>query len=405
MLLSGSTNYSSSSHGKNLEHIQEYISGIKSVLDDSPVEALDQVIDVLHEARISGQQIFIMGNGGSAATASHFVCDLAKNTRKPGWPSFRVIGLSDNMPIFSAYGNDEGYENVFREQLANLVQKNDIVLGISGSGNSSNVVKAIELANQMGAFTIAFTGFSGGKLGPLAEIHVNIPCDNMQKVEDVHMAWVHLISSRLGKLAEPLDFVQSEKTDARKDKPRHQKVIIKPEQVGTQVPSEIALMKQLSGISKEFAESLNLHEMLTRILLLTTNVVGAESGSIMVLDESGERVVDGAVVYSGNVQTRSVEKLSEIVDRGLAGWVVENRQSALINDTHEDDRWLARTYEVENRQSRSAVSVPLMSHERVVGVVTLVRPRPENFSLQDLALLTAITVTLSYSISIPANQS
>jgi D-sedoheptulose 7-phosphate isomerase len=319
MLISGSTNYSSNGNGKNLEHIQDYISGIKDVLDDTPIEVLDQVIDVLHEARVAGQQIFIMGNGGSAATASHFVCDLAKNTRKPGWPSFRVIGLSDNMPIFSAYGNDEGYENVFREQLANLAQKNDIVLAISGSGNSPNVVKAVELANQMGALTIAFTGFKGGAVGPLAAINVNIPCDNMQKIEDVHMAWVHLITSRLGKMAEPLEFVQSAKMDAENGKSTAQKVTVKPSQVESQPPSEIALIKQLSGISKEFASSLNLHEMLTRILLLTTNVVGAESGSIMVLDDSGERVVDGAVVYSGNIQTRSVDKLSEIVDRGLAG--------------------------------------------------------------------------------------
>ena len=101
------------------------------------------VITTLQRARMQGKQVFVMGNDGSATTASHFVCDLAKNTRREGLPHFWVIGLTDNMAIFSAYANDEGYENVFTQQLANLVNPGDIAIGISASGNSKNVINAL----------------------------------------------------------------------------------------------------------------------------------------------------------------------------------------------------------------------------------------------------------------------
>src|SRR5690606_27086931 len=125
--------------------------------------------------RMNHKQIFIMGNGGSAATASHFVCDLAKNTRQPGWPGFRVIGLTDNMSIFSAYANDEGYENVFKQQLNNLLQPGDIVIAISGSGKSQNVIEAVEFANKLGAVTVGLTGMTGGTLKRISQLSVHIP--------------------------------------------------------------------------------------------------------------------------------------------------------------------------------------------------------------------------------------
>ena len=131
-----------------MEQIAAYIDVLQETLDRLPKSIIAQVIDILHHARMNGKQIFIMGNGGSASTASHFVCDLAKNTRKVGLPHYRVIGLTDNMAIFSAYANDEGYENVFAQQLANLIKPDDIVIGISASGNSQNVLNAISEAKK-----------------------------------------------------------------------------------------------------------------------------------------------------------------------------------------------------------------------------------------------------------------
>ena len=116
--------------------IQRYIGELKGTLDKLSEEEIQQVIDLLHQARLVNHQVFILGNGGSASTASHFVCDLGKNTRVKGTPNYRVMGLTDNMAMFSALANDEGYESVFAQQLANHIQPEDVVIGISTSGNS-----------------------------------------------------------------------------------------------------------------------------------------------------------------------------------------------------------------------------------------------------------------------------
>ncbi len=180
-----------------MEHVHAYVTELKRTLDFLPDELINEVICLLHEARLNSRQIFVMGNGGSASTASHFVADLAKNTRKPGWPNFKVIGLTDNMAIFSAYANDEGYENVFAQQLASFVQPEDIVIGISASGNSSNVLNAIDLANRMGAITIGFTGFDRGLLGTIVDINLHVPSNIIEQVEDIHLMLEHLIVKTL----------------------------------------------------------------------------------------------------------------------------------------------------------------------------------------------------------------
>ena len=177
--------------------VEEYISSIVDTIQELPIELIEEVIDILHEARLLGKQIFIMGNGGSASTASHFVCDLAKNTKKDGWKHFKVIGLTDNMASFSAYANDDGYENVFAQQLANLINVGDIVIGISASGNSPNVLKAMELAQQHQATRIGFTGFTGGKLGQIVDLHIHIPNNNYGQVEDIHLMLEHMAVNAL----------------------------------------------------------------------------------------------------------------------------------------------------------------------------------------------------------------
>ncbi len=185
-----------------MNHVRHYFSEITETLTRIDEGPINQVIGLLHEARVNGRQVFIMGNGGSASTASHFVCDLAKNTRQPDWPHYRVIGLTDNMAIFSAYANDEGYENVFAMQLANLVQPGDVVIGISTSGNSQNVLRGIALANEKGATTVGFTGFDGGKLAGMVDIHSHTPSYCIEHVEDIHLMLEHLITKVLREMTE-----------------------------------------------------------------------------------------------------------------------------------------------------------------------------------------------------------
>lgn len=170
---------------------------LQETMNQLPTREIVRVIELLHTARLAGRQIFIMGNGGSASTATHFVCDLAKNTRKEGSPHFRVIGLSDNMAIFSAYANDEGYENVFAQQLANLIMPEDIVIAISASGNSKNVLEAISLAKSANATTIGFTGFDGGSLASMVDINIHVNSNIIEHVEDLHLILEHMIVKSL----------------------------------------------------------------------------------------------------------------------------------------------------------------------------------------------------------------
>lgn len=382
-------------------NVERYISDLRNTLDLLPVDKIDEVINLLHEARLGDRQVFVMGNGGSASTASHMVCDLAKNTRRPGWPHFRVIGLTDNMAIFSAYANDEGYENVFSGQLANLLRPDDIVIGISASGNSRNVIKAIELANKQGAITVGLTGNNGGQLGAMVKHHINVPSPRVEQIEDLHLSVEHMIANTLGELTKD-DMVQSLLPVAS---PEYASSLASDLFRGAVVANERGYadayrssIDQFSRISQELASKVDLHDMLCRILPMTLNSVGATSGSIVVLDEKGY-VVDGALAYAGEVKTTGVEQLSDIVKNGLAGWVVENRQAALVTNTADDPRWLRRDWDTPGEGPRSAISVPLLTRDRVVGVVTLVYPEAGRFTMEDLALLTAITISISYSFS------
>ena len=186
-----------------MEHIQNYISLLQQTLDQLPRQLISDVIDILQNARRQGTQVFIMGNGGSASTASHFVCDLAKNTRRAGLPHFRVIGLTDNMAILSAYANDEGYEHVFSEQLANLIQPKDVVIAISASGNSKNVIHAIEEAQKYDVTTIGFTGFDGGRLGQMVNINIHVKSNVIEHVEDIHLVLEHIIVKMIKEQVQP----------------------------------------------------------------------------------------------------------------------------------------------------------------------------------------------------------
>jgi D-sedoheptulose 7-phosphate isomerase len=177
--------------------IQSYFTDFKATLDLIDQHPIELTIERLHQARLARQKIFIMGNGGSASTASHFVCDLAKNTRVSGYADYRVIGLSDNMGLVTAYANDEGYENSFVYQLASLVDEGDVVIGISTSGNSPNVLQAISYAHEAGATTIGFTGFNAGRLGSMVDIQLHVPSDCIEQVEDIHLFFEHLITKLL----------------------------------------------------------------------------------------------------------------------------------------------------------------------------------------------------------------
>jgi len=182
-----------------MNHIASYLSQVCHILENLPQDEIARTIDILAEARVEGRQVFIMGNGGSAATASHFACDLGKGTIEPGKLRFKVISLTDNMSVFSALANDWGYDRVFVEQLDSLAQPGDVAIGISGSGNSENVLLAMDLARERGLTTIGFTGFEGGRLKDRVEVCLLVECQSMEQIEDVHLVLEHLICTGLRK--------------------------------------------------------------------------------------------------------------------------------------------------------------------------------------------------------------
>lgn len=173
--------------------IEDYFGRIKRALDAVSRREVGDFMGLLAEALEMGRTVFIMGNGGSGATASHYACDFNKGLSFGKARRFRFVCLNDNMPTLLAYANDEGYEEVFVEQLRNFLSPDDVVIGISGSGNSPNVLKAIAYANSLGARTVGLTGFDGGELRRLARYGVNVPGDNMQVAEDLHMMLDHMI--------------------------------------------------------------------------------------------------------------------------------------------------------------------------------------------------------------------
>ncbi|MYB93144.1 SIS domain-containing protein [Candidatus Poribacteria bacterium] len=176
-----------------MDRIQNYISHLQGVLERLALPDVRRSIDVIMEAYYAEKQIFVIGNGGSASTASHLACDLGKGTSMPGKPRFRVISLTDNVATMSAWSNDVSYEHVFVEQLKNLVNSEDVVIGISASGNSENVIRAMRHAKEIGCKTIGWSGFGGGTLATICDVNVIVDSNYYGPVEDVHLILNHVL--------------------------------------------------------------------------------------------------------------------------------------------------------------------------------------------------------------------
>lgn len=174
-----------------------YLVELKDLLDTFPHEKFEEIGKALLSAYNDEKHVFIMGNGGSGSTASHFACDINKGSCYDLDKKFKVICLNDNIPTMLAYANDLSYKKVFVEQLKNFLQPEDVVIGISGSGNSENVLRAVSYAKEKGAKTVGLTGFDGGKLAQIADIPLVASINDMQKVEDVHMIVVHMLMQYL----------------------------------------------------------------------------------------------------------------------------------------------------------------------------------------------------------------
>lgn len=180
-----------------MKQYRQYAHDLSRTLSRMPWDAIDMIVHILHDARLNGNQVFIMGNGGSAATALHMACDLGKNTAVAGLPRLRVMSLTDNMALFSAHANDNSYENVFAEQLDNFASVGDVAIAISASGNSPNVLNGVARARMLGAVTIGWCGNDGGKLAGMVDIPVVVPNYCTEQIEDVHLILEHIVTVAL----------------------------------------------------------------------------------------------------------------------------------------------------------------------------------------------------------------
>jgi len=177
---------------------EDYVKYLQTVLGRINTAEIGRFIETLLDARHRGATVFFIGNGGSAATSSHFANDLAYGTNEYEQP-FRIISLTDNVPVLTALGNDYGYEDIFVRQLRVLGRKGDVVVGISASGNSANLIKAFDHAKQVGIKTIAITAFDGGKMKTMADEGIHVPTESKEygPAEDAHMVLDHLIGAYL----------------------------------------------------------------------------------------------------------------------------------------------------------------------------------------------------------------
>lgn len=175
------------------DDVERYCRTMSEVLRQLPVTVVDHVGELLWECYRRGGTVFIAGNGGSASTASHFACDLVKGTRNDPLPRFRVVALTDNVPLITAWANDSSYDRIFAEQLSSLVRDGDLVILISASGNSPNILEAARAAGGAGAQTVALAGSDGGRVSGLADVTVCVPAETMEQVEDGHSVITHAL--------------------------------------------------------------------------------------------------------------------------------------------------------------------------------------------------------------------
>lgn len=177
--------------------LRTYASELQETLSNLPWTAINEAVHTLFAAWLDRRQVFIMGNGGSAATALHMAADLSKNTAVPGFPRLRAVSFNDNMALFSALANDTAYDQVFREQVLTYVESGDVVVAISASGNSPNVLNAVAAAGELGAKTIGLSGYYGGKLATMVDTPIVVNNHSIEQIEDLHMMIEHMLTASI----------------------------------------------------------------------------------------------------------------------------------------------------------------------------------------------------------------
>lgn len=376
-------------------NVRTYLTNLPFTLDPIPLDLVEKSITTLNQARLAKKQVFIMGENGSHLLASLLACDLAKDEEPDSWTVFQVDWTPDESELTIVTRGHLPYEQIFIRQFSSIIRPEDVLIVVSPDGNRPKTLHALNLARKAGARSLAFTGLERGHLGLQAEINLHIPSENEDQFEDGVLILEHIIYKAL---REKNGVGQLPRDGLPGDKAESPLVILSTS--GSEAAPDMNLSNRakmvfeaLYTLSQEANQTGGRDQLLKRVLEVSIQVLGASSGSLVLFDEKGN-ARQAALAYEGKVHIYPVEHLIDILQRGLAGWVVQHRQPVLVTNTRNDRRWLRRSWE-ERNASRSAISAPLMSGKEVFGVLTLVHSEVDRFTEDDLVLLSAIAVNVA----------
>jgi len=374
--------------------VRTYITNLPFTLDPIPLDMVEKSINLLNRARMMNKQVFIMGENSGQLLASLFACDLAKEYRQDAWTIFHLDWVpEEGLPAVKT-GDRLPYQQLFIRQFISHVRADDVLIVLSPDGNRPMTLHALQLAKKAGAHSLAITGIERGHLGLQAEINLHIPCETDEQFNDGVLILEHIILRALREITGTAQQGQAEAD-------RYGRGWLTPASVtGSDAATDMNLSIRaktvygaLHALGMETRQAVNRDHLLRQVLEVSIHVLGADSGSLVLFDEQGI-AREAVLAYEGQVNIYPVEHVIDILQRGLAGWVVQHRQPVLIGNTRNDSRWLRRAWE-EKSNSRSAISAPLMDGEYVFGVLTLVHSKTDQFREDDLVLLGAIAVNAS----------
>lgn len=374
--------------------IRTYITDLPFTLDPIPLDMVEKSINLLNRARMMNKQVFIMGENSGQLLASLFACDLAKDNRQDAWTIFHLDWVpEEGLPAVKT-GDHLPYHQLFIRQFISHVRADDVLVVLSPDGNRPKTLHALQLAKKVGAHSLAITGIERGHLGLQAGINLHIPCETEEQFNDGVLILEHII---LRALREITGTAQQGRGEADRD---DRGWLASANVMGSDAAMDMNLSTRakkvygtLYALSQETKQAVNRDHLLRRVLEVSIQVLGADSGSMVLFDKQGI-ACEAVMAYEGQVNIYPVEHVGDILQRGLAGWVVQHRQPVLIGNTRNDSRWLRRAWE-DKSNSRSAISAPLVDGEYVFGVLTLVHSEADQFREDDLVLLGAIAVNAS----------
>jgi hypothetical protein len=369
-------------------------------VDPLPLDVIETVINVLSEARENHRQVFVISAPQNSILADLFASDLVKFSPESGWNIFRLNPpVPDQVEaLVQSTANNQTWRYFLLEDLPKLVRPHDVVVGISSGFIGEEISSSFDDAKQAEARTIAFSGRVRSRMGIQAEINLHIPGDNPEQVEDGLFVIELLICKALREMDNERITINSfeksrEHKISEKLAPTSEKLVDSPDLLNVTVSNRAtAILDQLRFINHEMEGVFNQCSQLREVLGTTLKIFEADSGSILVFDAHGNPC-EAAIAYGNQVNLYPADHLLDTLQRGLAGWVVEHREPALVADTRSDTRWLRRIWD-ETNGPRSAISVPMMKSDHLVGVLTLVHSGPNLFDEGDLMLLAAVSVQI-----------